>query len=122
MLNSAIDIYFKQYVENHLPLISRTADNTTFNVSDQSLRDKTKFLKLLPIEGIDPSYSRFVAIEFLNVYSKSNQKSQILDELIFGQVVIIVIKDRNWAEVAFRDRNGEIQQGWVFNRYLKKFN
>lgn len=119
VFNSVIDSYVKEHIACHLPYVTCEA-NSTKPISDQPLRNRIKSLRTLPIEGLDLSYSRFVSTEYLDVYTKPNQKSQILDELVFGQVVIILIKERNWTEVAFRNENGEIQEGWVLNRYLKK--
>ena len=105
-----------------IPGISCPAERGKSNLDDQHLKDKIETLKSLPIDGIDLNRSRFVALDYLNVHLKPNQKSQILDDLTSGQVIILLKKERNWAEIAFRDENGNIQQGWVLNRYLKKFN
>ncbi len=118
---SIIDSYVKQYVECHLPWISCSSNDSDSRRHEHSNRDEIKFIKSLSFENIDYINSRFVATDYLNIYLKPNQKTQILDELTLGKVVILVEKERNWAKIAYRDENGSINQGWTHNRYLKKF-
>ncbi|TXI27210.1 MAG: SH3 domain-containing protein [Nitrosomonas oligotropha] len=120
-ISSIIDSYVKQYVECHLPWISCSSSGSDSRNHNHSNRDEIKFIKSLSFEDFDYINSRFVSTDYLNIYSKPNQKTQILDELTLGKIVILVEKERNWAKVAYRDDNGKICQGWVHNRYLKKF-
>ncbi|MDO9310173.1 MAG: SH3 domain-containing protein [Nitrosomonas sp.] len=119
--NSVIDSYVKHYAECYLPLIPCSSDADDSNRHKHSNRDEIKFIKSLSSENFDYINSRFVSTDYLNIYLKPNQKTQILDELTLGKVVILVEKERNWAKVAYRDDDGKICQGWVHNRYLKKF-
>lgn len=119
--NSVIDSYVKHYAECYLPLISCSSDEDDSNRYKHSNRDEIKFIKSLSFENFDYINSRFVSTDYLNIYLKPNQKTQILDELNLGKVVILVEKERNWAKVAYRDENGKINQGWTHNRYLRKF-
>ena len=119
--NSIVDSYVKHYAECYLPLISCSSDEDDSNRHKHSNRDEIKFIKSLSFENFDYINSRFVLTDYLNVYLKPNQKTQILDELTLGKIVILVEKERNWAKVAYRDDDGKICQGWVHNRYLKKF-
>lgn len=121
VFNSVIDSYVKHYAECYLPLISCNSDEDDSNRYKHSNRDEIKFIKSLSFENFDYINSRFVSTDYLNVYLKPNQRTQILDELTLGKIVILVEKERNWTKVAYRDDDGKICQGWVHNRYLKKF-
>ncbi len=65
---------------------------------------------------------RFVTASKLNMRSKPTIKSKNLCILNYGQVVELVAKKRNWSLISWRDKeNSNILQGWVFTRYLEKF-
>ena len=66
---------------------------------------------------------RFVSSSSLNVRSGNSTKKRIIGKLYFGDVVKIVEKKKNWSLVQYRDDSDEIIIiGWVFTRYIKKFN
>ncbi len=65
---------------------------------------------------------RFVTATVLFVRAGPAQKTKKLDELVLGQVVHILHKKKNWTFVGYTDQDtGEIHEGWVFTRYIKKF-
>lgn len=116
---SIVDTYIKNFAECHLPLISC---QPTEKEIDQPLRKELNSFKSLLSDNSEFIYFRFVSQKYLNVYVKPNQKSEIVDELTFGQTILLIQKDRNWSKINFRNELGEIAEGWVFSRYLKKFN
>jgi hypothetical protein len=66
---------------------------------------------------------RIIKSERLNIRSEPSSKAPILGTLTFGQVVLLLEKDKNWSLVAWSDENNRLKlQGWVFSRYLEKFN
>lgn len=68
------------------------------------------------------SHFRFVTATVLFVREGPSQKTKIIDELVLGQVVHILHKKKNWTFVGYTDQDtGEIHEGWVFTRYIKKF-
>ena len=77
-------------------------------------------------QPIDPDLFkqfRFVSSPSLNVRSEETKKSRLVGQLYLGDVVKIVNKKKNWTLVEYSDTSGEtIIRGWVFTRYLKKFN
>jgi hypothetical protein len=119
--NSVIDSYVKHHVECYLPLISCGLDEEENSRHKYSKRDEIRIIKSLSFENFDYINSRFVSTDYLNIYLRPDQKTKILDELTLGKIVILIQKERNWAKIAYRDENGEINQGWTHNRYLKKF-
>jgi hypothetical protein len=65
---------------------------------------------------------RFVTATILFVREGPSQKTKILDELVLGQVVHILHKKKNWTRVGYTDQDtGEMHNGWVFTRHIKKF-
>ncbi len=66
---------------------------------------------------------RFVTADVLIVRAEDKQKSKIVARLYFGQVVLLIKKNKNWSSVEWKDDDGDvIIRGWVFTRYLRKFN
>lgn len=65
---------------------------------------------------------RFTSATILHVRSEGNINSEIIDELSHGKVVRIVTKDKRWCLVEYNDQyTGATLRGWVFSRYLSKF-
>jgi hypothetical protein len=65
---------------------------------------------------------RFVSSNTLNVRSKDSTKSKIIGNLYLGDIVQIVEKKKNWSLVKHTDKDAEvIISGWVFTRYIQKF-
>jgi len=65
---------------------------------------------------------RIVFTEYLNVRSGQSIKTKIIAKLHLGQLVRIIRKERNWSLIEYTDEDCEICiRGWVFTRYLKRF-
>jgi uncharacterized protein YgiM (DUF1202 family) len=65
----------------------------------------------------------YVKADILNVRRIHAIKSQILGNLYFGQLVCVMEKKKDWTKIRWEDEKAEISiEGWVFSRYLKKFN
>jgi hypothetical protein len=65
---------------------------------------------------------RIVVAVDLNVREKKTIHSKVISVLPLGAVVKIAKKDNNWSLITWRDNeNNLIVQGWVFSRYLRKF-
>ena len=66
---------------------------------------------------------RFVDVDCLNVRTSDSINSRIVGKLYFGQVVKIIYKIRNWTLIEYIDDSEDICiKGWVFTRYIKRFN
>ncbi len=66
---------------------------------------------------------RFVYATTLHVRKLGNMNSEIIDELYFGKTVSVRKKLKRWSYIEYHDEDtGELKQGWVFSRYLHKFN
>jgi uncharacterized protein YgiM (DUF1202 family) len=49
-------------------------------------------------------------------------KSDIIGVLHLGKAVKIINKAKSWSFVEYQDSlTGEVKTGWVFSRYLRKF-
>ncbi|MCB2425386.1 SH3 domain-containing protein, partial [Methylophaga pinxianii] len=86
-------------------------------------REKVKQIKEIPlyINDVNTEGLRFITANNVRLRSKPSTKSEILDELVLGQIVTILSKDRNWIEVTYTYGDGEVMSGWVFTRYTAKF-
>jgi uncharacterized protein YgiM (DUF1202 family) len=63
-----------------------------------------------------------VTTKILNVRRFGNIKSEIIDDIFFGKKVKILEKSKDWSFIEYEDYETlEIKQGWVFSRYLHKF-
>ena len=65
----------------------------------------------------------FVATKILYVRKYENTKAEMIDELYIGKIVKVIDKKRSWCLIEYQDSDtNELMQGWVFSRYLSKFN
>lgn len=65
---------------------------------------------------------RFVSTQVLWVRAKPGAKARVVGQLSFGNLVRLVEKDKDFALVAWRSDDGKAElQGWVFSRYLRRF-
>ncbi len=87
-------------------------------------RDKVKVLKKLTFEGFDTPMSdlRFISGDNVQLREMPSIKSEAIDELRIGRIVVFLSKERNWTEVMVQYDEGEPMIGWVFTRYVKRFN
>jgi post-segregation antitoxin (ccd killing protein) len=85
--------------------------NKTLNIKIESIDARAEILK---------AYA-YVSTEHLVIRQSNKVKSRVLYTLEFGQVVRIIHKDRKWTLVEYETEEGVIQ-GWVFTRYISKFN
>jgi uncharacterized protein YeeX (DUF496 family) len=65
---------------------------------------------------------RLVSRKYLDVRANPSATSPSLGRLQFGQVVMLIEKRKDWSLVAWSDDETKVAiQGWVFSRYLGKF-
>ena len=65
---------------------------------------------------------RFVYASILNVRESSSTKSKIIGELHLGKAVKLIKKAKSWSFIEYQDSmTSEVKKGWVFSRYLRKF-
>ena len=91
--------------------------------NDSSDTDKVRAIKGIPgkIGQINTTGLRFITGNNVRLREEPSTKSDILDELVLGQVVEVLSKKRNWIEVCYEYPDGEIVTGWVFTRYTTNF-
>ena len=66
---------------------------------------------------------RYVTADTLNVRLSATQKSETIGFLHFGYAVIVIDRQKSWTLVEWNDPESEVRiSGWVFSRYLAKFN
>ena len=93
------------------------------NINNAPTREKINTIKKIPlsIEGIETNNIRFITGDNVRLRRKPSTSSEILDEMVLGQIFTVVSKKRNWIQGSFAYENGETMSGWVFTRYTKKF-
>ena len=65
---------------------------------------------------------RFVNASTLNVRSGAHLKAEIIDNLPFGKSVLVIRREKAWTNIEYLDEStGEPAIGWVYSRYLHKF-
>ena len=65
---------------------------------------------------------RFVYASILNVRESSSTKSKIIGDLHLGKAVKLIKKVKSWSFIEYQDSmTSEVKKGWVFSRYLRKF-
>jgi len=91
--------------------------------NDFTERETIKKIKRLPLRHnhVSTDSLRFITGNNVRLRSESSTRSEILDELVIGQIVTVVSKNKNWIEVMYEYDDGELKSGWVFTRYTAKF-
>ncbi|MFT5103871.1 MAG: hypothetical protein ACI86C_001531 [Candidatus Latescibacterota bacterium] len=86
-------------------------------------RDKVKGIKKIPLSlgHVDTDGLRFITGNNVRLRIKPSTNSEIIDELVLGQVVTVLSKNRNWIEVMYEYEDGKSISGWVFTRYTANF-
>jgi len=89
----------------------------------QPTRERIKDIKVLPseVDNIVINDLRFITANVVHLREKPSTRSDILDEMTFGQIVTVLSKQRNWIEIMYEYENGEILYGWVYTRYTARF-
>jgi hypothetical protein len=65
---------------------------------------------------------RYISADILNVRSSASQKSEVIGYLYFSSAILVIEKKKNWTLVEWSDPDTSVKvTGWVFSRYLKKF-
>lgn len=68
------------------------------------------------------SHYRFVVVSILNIRGEPSIKAEVIDELRNGMVVKFITKSKRWTQIEYLcNETGERKTGWVFSRYLQKF-
>lgn len=92
-----------------------------------SKQEATKMVKEAAREAIGDvrllTKYRFVTAQQLTVRSAAGARSPAIGQLRFGQLVQVLEKGRDFTLIAWQSEDGKAElHGWVFSRYLKRFN
>jgi hypothetical protein len=95
-------------------------------IGPQSPQEATKSVKeVARIVGASPNLLveyRFVSAKVIILRQNPKARSPEVGRLTFGKLVKLVKKDKDFALVLWRDQeSGAEIQGWVFARYLQRF-
>lgn len=86
-------------------------------------KEKIKDIKRIPLQinDVDTNGLRFITGNNVRVRADHSTKSEIYDELVLGQIVTVLHKERNWLNVTYTYENGESATGWVFTKHTSPF-
>ena len=108
---SAITPVVDDYVKKHLG-----------NQERQLVKDIKKSTAYHISREVDISDFRFVSTQKLPIRVNPSARSPKIGQLVLGDTVTLVKKNKDWTLVTWQDQESEATiQGWVFSRYLKKF-
>lgn len=96
-------------------------------LEDTPKQEATKYVKNAARETVGDirllKDFRFVSTESLALKNAPKAKALTVGQLRFGQTVRVIEKERDFTLVSWQSEDGKIElQGWVFSRYLKRFN
>jgi len=108
--------------------VKRFLERTHF--PQESPQESTKVVKQEARRAVDDicqlSGFRFVNIgsgKTLAVRSAAGARASVVGQLRFGQAVYVVEKSKDFTLVEWRSEDGSaVLRGWVFSRYLQRFN
>jgi len=107
VINPVVDHHIKPYLSGEKKSIVKELKSTV-----NSTIDNKNVLSSL----------RYVSANILNVRISASNKSDIIGYLYFSSAILVLEKKKNWTLVEWNDPNSDVQvTGWVFSRYLKKF-
>ncbi|EAT60150.1 SH3 domain-containing protein [Chlorobium ferrooxidans] len=95
-------------------LIQGVSGSTTSKV--QTLKEVAPYLHGLPSENL-----RFISGNNVRLRNDPLVKSETLDLLRLGQIVVFLGKEKNWTHVMVQYDNGDTCSGWVLTRYVESF-
>ncbi|CAD6878421.1 hypothetical protein [Methylomonas albis] len=109
-------------------IVSISANLLTPYVEEIIKTERSDKEKLSQLKNIDVSSLtwmsddlRFISADNVKLRSAPNIKSEIVELLSLGQVVVFIEKQRNWTFVVVHFDNGESASGWIFTRYVARF-
>ncbi|HJS15911.1 MAG TPA: SH3 domain-containing protein [Rheinheimera sp.] len=117
-----IHIFLPQINSISANLLTPLVDNY-LQANVKSDRQKIKEIKNIPLSLMDVNTDdlRFITGNNVHLRARPSTNSQIYDELVLGQVVTVLSKQKNWIEVMYSYDDGKTMSGWVFTRYTAKF-
>jgi hypothetical protein len=66
---------------------------------------------------------KLVSADVLNVRADASNQSDLIGQLQFSSVVLVIEKRKNWSLIQWSNPDTGVSiKGWVFSRYLKSFN
>ncbi|MBV1774531.1 SH3 domain-containing protein [Burkholderiaceae bacterium DAT-1] len=107
-INSGVDYYVKNYLTAPPREVEKKIKKHVISeVEDRAVLEKF----------------RLVSGKAINVRLNPSANSPVVGQFQLGQVVALMEKRGDWSLVAWSDDGGGVVvRGWVFSRYLKKFN
>ncbi len=117
-----INVFLSQVNSISANLLTPIVENYLDSI-DASDRDKVKGIKKIPLSlgNVDTDGLRFITGNNVRLRIKSSTNSEVIDELVLGQIVTVLSKNKNWIEVMYEYEDGESISGWVFTRYTSNF-
>jgi len=64
---------------------------------------------------------RFTTASELRVRVAGKKSAALIDSLPMGKTARVLQRDRDWTEIEYETRDDGNKTGWVFSRYLRRF-
>ena len=97
-----------------------TQNSNNYYIQNYTINNNISIQKDEQLDFIDNA--RYVIAEKLNVRSGPGKNYEIINTLKYGNVVKVQSKVKYWTEILYKDIENDILiKGWVYTRYLEKF-
>lgn len=120
LLNVLVSYFVSIAANRHTPFWESLWDEMTGQtprvVRKQILRDVRERFVLEELRDY-----RFTSASELHVRAAGKRSASILDSLPMGKTVRVLQRDRDWTEIEYETRDDGNRTGWVFSRYLRRF-
>ncbi len=97
-----------------------TQNSNNYYIQNYTVNNNFSIEKDEHLDFVDNA--RYVIAEKLNVRNGPSKDYDIIDTLKYGTVVKVKSKVKYWTEILYKDIDNDIFiEGWVYTRYLEKF-
>jgi len=83
--------------------------------------EQVRSVKYALLPDIDTSNLRFITRNGEKLRANPSTRSEVLDELVIGQVFQVIKKKKGWAEIVYFCEDEQLCRGWILTTYTVKF-
>lgn len=89
--------------------------------SEKMNTEQVRAVKYASLPDIDTSNLRFITRNGEKLRANPSTRSEVLGELVIGQVFQVVKKKKGWAEIVYFCEDEQLCRGWILTTYTVKF-
>lgn len=83
--------------------------------------EQIRSVKNASLSDIDTSNLRFITRNGEKLRTNPSTRSEVLDELVIGQIFQVIKKKKGWAEIVYFCEDEQLCRGWILTTYTAKF-